>query len=432
MSLDRYVSIVLFVHDDIAQLEKCLCHLLDYTPAQSYEVIFVENTPCRGVHEYIRPLPNTQIVPYEEGMTAGERWQRAAGMATGEYIIFLRDYVMVAEGWLAQLKDIFGRFSQVAVVQPSAENLDVDCGNAMHIHLNCFMADRQELTAMGGFDSGYCTEHYCLNDLAVRILQRKKQLFDLGRGWLPAYGEIKAPATKEQAIAADADRYRQKHGFSWSYSSGRRDDMLQFIDYRKPGVRIMEIGCACGATLLKVRNSNPSADLYGLELNEAAAAIAANFAKVESGNFEVLVKPEFVGKFDYIIMGDVLEHLVDTDKALQKVHSWLKPSGCLVLSIPNVSHLTVLANVLQGHWDYEEAGILDRTHVRFFTMQSIQRCLEKNGFQLRQTGRKVFELGSGWDKVREELLQLKALKVKKEDLETYQIICVAEKRCVHE
>ena len=208
--------------------------------------------------------------------------------------------------------------------------------------------------------------------------------------------------------------------------------MLQFIDYRKPGVRIMEIGCACGATLLKVRNSNPSADLYGLELNEAAAAIAANFARVESGNFEVLVKPEFVGKFDYIIMGDVLEHLVDTDKALQKVHSWLKPSGCLVLSIPNVSHLTVLVNVLQGQWEYEEAGLLDRTHVRFFTLQSIQRCLEKNGFQVRQVGRKVFELGSGCYKVRDELLQLKTLAVNKEDLETYQIICVAEKGHVNE
>ncbi|WP_300221271.1 bifunctional glycosyltransferase/class I SAM-dependent methyltransferase [Anaerovibrio sp.] len=432
MSQNTYVSVVLFVHDDIAQLEKCLCHLLDYTPAQAYELILVENMPCRAVHEYIRQLPNIQIVAYEESMTAGERWQRAAGMATGEYIIFLRDYVMVAEGWLAQLKDIFVRFPEAAVVQPSAENIDEACGKAMHIYLNCFMVDRQELTAIGGFDSGYCTERYCLNDLAVRILQRKKQLFDLGRGWLPAYGEIKPPVPKEQEIAADAARYRQKHGFSWDYSSGLRDDMLQFMDYRQPGVRVMEIGCACGATLLKIRNSNPSADLRGLELNEAAADIAANFARVESGNFEVWARPELDGKFDYIIMGDVLEHLVDTDGALQKVRSWLKPSGCLVLSIPNVSHLTVLANVLQGHWDYEEAGILDRTHVRFFTMQSIQRCLEKNGFQLRQTGRKVFELGSGWDKVREELLQLKALKVKKEDLETYQIICVAEKRCVHE
>lgn len=432
MSQNTYVSVVLFVHDDIAQLEKCLCHLLDYTPAQAYELILVENIPCRAVHEYIRQLPNIQIVAYEESMTAGERWQRVAGMATGEYIIFLRDYVMVAEGWLAQLKDIFVRFPEAAVVQPSAENIDDACGKAMHIYLNCFMADRQELIAIGGFDSGYCTERYCLNDLAVRILQRKKQLFDLGRRWLPAYGEIKPPAPREQEIAADATRYRQKHGFSWYYSSGVRDDMLQFIDYRKPGIRIMEIGCACGATLLKVRNSNPSAELYGLELNEAAAEVAANFARVEAGNFEVLDRPDFAARFDYILMGDVLEHLFDTDSALQKVRSWLKPSGCLVLSVPNVSHLKVVANVLQGQWEYEEAGILDRTHVRLFTLRSIQRCLEKNGFQVGQMGRKVFDLGSGWDKVREELLQLKTLKVKKEDLETYQIICVAEKRRVHE
>lgn len=432
MSQNTYVSVVLFVHDDIAQLEKCLCHLLDYTPAQAYELILVENIPCRAVHEYIRQLPNIQIVAYEESMTAGERWQRVAGMATGEYIIFLRDYVMVAEGWLAQLKDIFVRFPEAAVVQPSAENIDDACGKAMHIYLNCFMADRQELIAIGGFDSGYCTERYCLNDLTVRILRRKKQLFDLGVDWLPSCGESEPPVPKGPALSEDEARYRQKHGFSWEYSTGRRDDMLQFADYRQPGVRVMEIGCACGATLLEIRNSNPVADLYGLELNEAAAEVAANFAKVEAGNFEKMERPDFDASFDYILMGDVLEHLFDTDMALQKVRSWLKPSGCLVLSVPNVSHLKVVVNILQGRWEYEDAGILDRTHVRFFTIQSIQKCLEKNGFQVVQVGRKVFELGNAWDEVRDELVQLKTLSVKKEDLETYQIICVAEKRRVHE
>lgn len=428
MSQDSYVSIVLFVHDDIAQLEKCLCHLLDYTPAQSYELILAENVPCRAVHEYIGQLPNIQIVAYEEGMRAGERWQRAAGLATGEYIIFLRDYVMVAEGWLAQLQAAFGRFAAAAVVQPSAEECDFTYGQAMQIYLPCFMMDRQELVAAGGFDVGYSTERYCLHDLAVRILQRQRLLMVLG-SWSGAGGmpgeESHLIAPETQDLAADAARYRQKHGFSWSYSSGLRDDMLQFMDYRQNGVKILEIGCACGATLLKVRNSNSSAELYGLELNEAAAEVAANFARVESGNIEVLAKPEFAGKFDYIIMGDVLEHLVDTDSVLQKVRRWLKPFGCLLLSVPNVSHLKVLANILQGQWEYEETGILDRTHVRFFTMQSIQNCLAKNGFQLRLAGRKVFELGSGWDKVRDELLQLKTLSVNKEDLETYQIICVA-------
>ena len=78
MSESEYVSIVLFVQDDVHRLEKCLCHILDYTPALAYEMIVVECKDCRAVHEYLQALPNIQIIAYGSGMSIGARWQKAS------------------------------------------------------------------------------------------------------------------------------------------------------------------------------------------------------------------------------------------------------------------------------------------------------------------------------------------------------------------
>ena len=149
------------------------------------------------------------------------------------------------------------------------------------------------------------------------------------------------------------------------------------LDYKKPDVNILDISCACGANLLLIKNANPSASLYGLELCAPAAEVASNFADVKVADFEKFEQDDFCGKFDYIIMGDVLEHLFDTDKALQKVWKWLRPGGRLVVSVPNVSHVSVIADALEGKWIYVDSGILDRTHVRFFTRMSMRQCLQK-------------------------------------------------------
>lgn len=95
-------------------------------------------------------------------------------------------------------------------------------------------------------------------------------------------------------------------------------------DLQKPQLTIMDIGCACGGTLMKAREVNSNAQLYGIELSSGAAAVAEHFCQVFQADMLTIDKPELLDKFDYIFMGDVLEHIVDTDGALAKVYSWLK------------------------------------------------------------------------------------------------------------
>ena len=88
--------------------------------------------------------------------------------------------------------------------------------------------------------------------------------------------------------------------------------------------------------------------------------------------------------FDCIFFNDVLEHMVDPAAALRRAQKYLVPDGKIVASIPNIAHFpTVWRLVARGQWEYTERGILDRTHLRFFTRQSIRRLFEEAGFSIK-------------------------------------------------
>ena len=427
MGNNEYVSLVLFAGNDIARLEKCLCSILDYSPVQGYEMIVVETTDDREMDRYLSSLPNIQLVRHDSSMTAGKEWHRGAELASGACIVFMRDCVLAADGWLAAMENVLDEQPSAGIVQLSFKGgQEYVRGDVLYASAFCFMARKKALESVGGFGLEYQIGDYGVFDLSARLLKQ---------GW-----HIKAetgcqlefscqPAVQYTNVQEEHDiiLFSRLNGYCWGYSSIARHDMLQMMDYKKAGLKILEIGCACGATLMTIKNSNPTARLYGLELSEAAAVVAANFAEVNAGNFETMERDDFDGSFDYVIMGDVLEHLFDTDGALTKVHKWLKPGGRLVVSVPNIAHISVLAQQLQGDWEYVDAGILDKTHVRFFTEQTIKLYLLRNGYKVNRVGRKQLSVGQKGEELCQELLALKSIEVSKDNLMTYQIICVAEK-----
>jgi 2-polyprenyl-3-methyl-5-hydroxy-6-metoxy-1,4-benzoquinol methylase len=86
--------------------------------------------------------------------------------------------------------------------------------------------------------------------------------------------------------------------------------------------------------------------------------------------------------FDFVVYADVLEHLVDPADVLKKSKALLDNRGILIISVPNVAHLWVRLQLMMGQWNYTERGILDKTHLRFFTRRSITKLVEENGFEI--------------------------------------------------
>lgn len=191
---------------------------------------------------------------------------------------------------------------------------------------------------------------------------------------------------------------------------------------------VLEVGCDCGANLLDIRNNFPNAKLYGAEINPNAARLAALFAdRVDAVNIEeeTLEFPE--KSLDYIIFGDVLEHLRDPEKALLKCGRLLKPAGRIIASIPNVMNIAVVQELLRGNFTYQNYGLLDKTHIHMFTFNEIVRMFGNAGYDFDGILTVCFPLS----KEQEELIgKLTALVPEGEKFmyETFQYLVIAKRK----
>lgn len=148
--------------------------------------------------------------------------------------------------------------------------------------------------------------------------------------------------------------------------------------------RVLDVGCGAGALGAALREER-GVEVMGLELSPDAAVRARERldAVVEANLDELDDLPFERGSFDAMVFGDVLEHLRDPHRLLRTLRPWLADDGALVCSIPNVGHWSVVLPLLtQDRWPYADAGLLDRTHVHFFTLTEAELMLRDCGFTL--------------------------------------------------
>lgn len=146
--------------------------------------------------------------------------------------------------------------------------------------------------------------------------------------------------------------------------------------------RVLDIGCGGGefGRALKERGVR---EVVGVELVERAWQMARqNLDDAILGNIESIDLPFIDGHFDCVCFGDVLEHLVDPTAVLTKCARVLRDDGLMVMSIPNVRFFQVIVMLASGRWRYDDAGILDRTHLRFFTAYEMQEMVRQAGLEV--------------------------------------------------
>jgi SAM-dependent methyltransferase len=147
---------------------------------------------------------------------------------------------------------------------------------------------------------------------------------------------------------------------------------------------VLDVGCGAGhlGQLLKERGHH----VTGMELvPEEADAARHRLDVVVTGDVEAGL-PFDSDSFDAVIFADLLEHLVDPWRVVREAAALLTPGGVVVASVPNVQNLDVVRRLLRGRWDYRDRGILDRGHLRFFTLETIRELFAQAGLTLTQVG----------------------------------------------
>jgi 2-polyprenyl-3-methyl-5-hydroxy-6-metoxy-1,4-benzoquinol methylase len=163
------------------------------------------------------------------------------------------------------------------------------------------------------------------------------------------------------------------------YFDNPRADYIQDLP-DNPQARILELGCGAGATGALALSRGKCGAYVGVELVPEQAALAADrLTAVHVGAIEDVDLPYAPGSFDALICSEVLEHLVDPEAVVARLVRLLRPGGLVFASSPNISHHLIIRSLIFGRFDYADQGVMDRTHLRWFTPRSFRRLFEGAG-----------------------------------------------------
>ena len=160
---------------------------------------------------------------------------------------------------------------------------------------------------------------------------------------------------------------------------------LELLDlFPHPPKRLLDVGCGSGATSAAAKARWPEVEAIGIEVVAAAARrAAARLDRVIEGSAETLdLAAAGVADVDGVLLADVLEHLVDPWRFLHGLRSVLAPDAVVIASIPNIGNLWLLDELAAGRFTYAGSGLLDKTHLRFFTRQTIAALFDGAGYDI--------------------------------------------------
>jgi 2-polyprenyl-3-methyl-5-hydroxy-6-metoxy-1,4-benzoquinol methylase len=168
-----------------------------------------------------------------------------------------------------------------------------------------------------------------------------------------------------------------------NYHGAIRRDIIPLV---ADGERLLDVGGGYGATAAELKRLGRCR--FAGVIDRVAPARHDGLDFSDQGDLavpgELTRKAAAHGPFDTILCLDVLEHLIAPDRLLEEAMHLLRPGGQLIVSIPNVRHVSVVLPLLRGHWDYADTGVLDRTHLRFYVRRTAVALIEAAGFSVER------------------------------------------------
>lgn len=403
-------SIVILTHNKLDYTMQCIESIRRYTKTDTYELIIIDNNSSDGTVEWLSNQSDLISILNDtnRGFPAG--CNQGIEIATGDYILLLNNDTVVTNNWLENMltclnsdetigavgcvtnscsyyQSIQVDYKDINDMQRFADSYNVSNPLSWEERLKlvgyCMLIKRTVIDEVGSLDERFTPGNYEDDDLSLRIRQAGYKLMLCKDTFIHHYGSVSFRENNKfgELLTINARKFEEKWGFNPNYSQHVRMEIIELMDFDlDQELNILEVGCACGGTLLKIKDKYKKSKLYGMELNRNSAKVASLIADVSAANIEKEELSYPAAFFDVIIFADVLEHLYDPWLVLENMKRYLKPDGKLLISLPNIMHKSVVTSLLQGFWTYEDAGIMDRTHLRFFTLNEINKMMLTTGY----------------------------------------------------
>ena len=172
---------------------------------------------------------------------------------------------------------------------------------------------------------------------------------------------------------------------STNYFSNIRFELINLIEAGQRDLRVLEVGAAYGETLFYLKSKGIASHAVGIDIfyDKNNKQCYKEIDRFIFGNIEEIELSTFHNQFDIILLPDVLEHLIEPNAVLNKIKKCLNQNGKIIVSMPNIRHYSAVYKIfIKGDFSYEESGIFDYTHMRFYCKKNIITLLESSGYKI--------------------------------------------------
>ncbi len=407
------VSIIIISFNTIEYTKMCIESIQETCYDKCYEIIVVDNASTDGSVEWLRSQPYITLIENTEnvGFPAGCNQGIAASNPQNDIFLLNSDTLMTPNALYNLRISLYSneRNGMAGAVSNYAANnqmLESKCQTIdEHIlfasknnipslnpyELKSFLVmfatliKRTALNKVGLLDERYTPGNYEDDDYGMRFLQQDYNCVLCWNCYIIHFGSksfAKNPQKYKTLMYTNQLKFKEKWGFVPEYYTHPNHNIVNLIpSSHDEAIRVLEVGCGLGETLAKIRYLFPNASVHGIEIEKSIASIGSHRFDIQCGDIETFNLPD-EAVYDYIIFGDVLEHLKNPDYVLNKIKTNIAPGGFIIASIPNLMNAGVIYELLAGNFTYQEAGILDNTHLRFFTINEITRMFQRTGYEI--------------------------------------------------
>ncbi len=397
-------TVVITAYNQREILVRCLQWLQDVP--EIADIVIVDNGSTDGTSELLAEIRGGGYIYFDEGFQSyGKVWNAVVdNFPMSEFVVFMEPQYFLGRACITRLIELLQQ-DKCGIAAPkgngfeSYQHMDIDtvgslnrleetaAGSVLHslnIAHGVWAISRKTLEENGRFEEVVCDPQNVFLDYKLRLVQKGYQFMVCGNALvyniLCGYENTYASVVSQKE---DREVLKNKWHMNYFNLTPNRNLANMIEEERQAPIRVLEIGCDLGATLLEIRNKYPYSQLYGLEINPSAVEIARHLVEVQTGNIEDKEIP-FEGTFDYILFGDVLEHLRDPQGVIKYCREKLSEQGAIIACIPNLMHISVMRQLVNGRFQYQDTGLLDRSHIHFFTYYQIILMFQEEGYAVEE------------------------------------------------
>lgn len=444
------ITVIIPAWNEEKALKDCVETIKKWNPEA--DIIVANNGSTDKTQEWLEQQQLDSVF-FDEGVqTLGNVFNTVLEhFAMKEHVFFLWPQIMVGKNTLQEMVNTLHSSEDIGVVgccfnsKPYEQNIEVFSYEELLEFENqrrkekkrrdysvlgnaglCFGMKRELLEQLGPFDENLAYTDVmvdyqlrAIKDKFVNLLSSNAYAFELEENEKNSYWIN---------CLRHADRNVLRKKWNMNYFMLSANYRFNFLIHRmeEECFSVLEVGCDMGANLLGIKNQYPNCRIYGLEINKTAAELGSYVANIRHGNIEDECV-DFGEKFDYIIFGDVLEHLHNPLQTVKYCKELLKENGRIIASIPNVMHISVMDQLLRGEFRYTDIGLLDKTHIHLFTQKEIVRMFAQENYEIEEMQGVIYELEEDEERLLENLMKISSENVTEEMYTTYQYSVVARK-----